>query len=71
MADDPDFVPYSQRPEWSDVTPLEAAPGEEGNVVAVKYSKHDRQLLGYFRAVVAKVRTWWRCSWGTQRGGGG
>jgi hypothetical protein len=55
MADDPDFVPYSQRPEWSDVTPLEAAPGDEGNVVAVKYSKHDRELLSYFRAVVAKV----------------
>jgi hypothetical protein len=55
MADDLDFVPYSQRPEWSDVTPAEAAPGDEGNVVAVKYSKHDRELLGYFRACVAKV----------------
>jgi hypothetical protein len=28
---------------------------DEGNVVAVKYSKYDKELLGYFRACVAKV----------------
>jgi hypothetical protein len=55
MDDDPDFVPYSQRPEWSDVVPAEAAPGDDGSVVSVKYSKHDKELLGYFNACVAKV----------------
>lgn len=55
MDADPDFVPYSQRPEWSDVVPAEAAPGDDGSVVAVKYDKHDRELLGYFNACVAKV----------------
>jgi hypothetical protein len=55
MDTDPDFVPYSQRPEWSDVVPAEAAPGDHGSVVAVKYDKHDKELLGYFNACVAKV----------------
>ncbi|KAF6250982.1 hypothetical protein COO60DRAFT_704582 [Scenedesmus sp. NREL 46B-D3] len=54
MEGDPGFVPYSQRPEWSDVAPAEASPGDPGNVVAVKYSKHDKELLGYFNACVAK-----------------
>jgi hypothetical protein len=66
MANAPDCVPYLQRPEWSDVTPVEAAPGDEGNVVAVKYSRHDKELLGYFRACVAKV-----CGGGGTPGTGG
>lgn len=56
MADDPDHIPYSQRPEWCDVSPGEACPGGEGAVVAIQYSRSDRELLAYFNAVVAKVR---------------
>eukprot|EP00882_Tetradesmus_deserticola_P016427 GHRQ01017545.1.p2 GENE.GHRQ01017545.1~~GHRQ01017545.1.p2 ORF type:complete len:102 (+),score=42.15 GHRQ01017545.1:83-388(+) len=54
MEDEPGVVPYSQRPEWNDVTPAEAAPGDPGSVVAVQYSEHDRELLGYFNACAAK-----------------
>lgn len=59
MDDDPDWVPYSQRPEWSDVTPTplpDVAAGDDGSVAGINYSRKHREVLGYFRACMDKVR---------------
>jgi hypothetical protein len=54
------WVPYANRPEWGDVTPLPASgvtPGSPGDgVTAVTYSEAARDALGYFNAVLASVR---------------
>lgn len=59
MADSGDaqqpWVPYSQRPKWADVTPAEVADAD-GGIVAIQYSTQHRELLGFWRAVMAKVR---------------
>eukprot|EP00878_Enallax_costatus_P012747 GHUV01013311.1.p1 GENE.GHUV01013311.1~~GHUV01013311.1.p1 ORF type:complete len:222 (+),score=64.47 GHUV01013311.1:601-1266(+) len=57
MDEDPDWVPYSQRPEWADVTPApvpDIAAGDDGSVVGIKYSKQHREVLGYFNACLKK-----------------
>jgi hypothetical protein len=37
-------IPYSQRPDWSDLSPLEV---DDGNcVVAIQYSDEHRDALG-------------------------
>ncbi|EFJ42298.1 hypothetical protein VOLCADRAFT_107343 [Volvox carteri f. nagariensis] len=43
-------VPYSQRPEWSDVTPMRLP--EPERVVAIQYLPEHAEALGYFRAVL-------------------
>lgn len=58
MDEDPNWVPYSQRPEWADVTPValpDKLAGDYGTVVSINYSKQHRDVLGYFRACVDKV----------------
>lgn len=52
-------VPYSQRSEWADVTPLPVT-DHAGKVVAIQYDQHHKECLGYFRASLAKVgaATW-------------
>jgi len=47
-------VPYSQRPEWSDIIPATVS-DDESPVVAIKYTREHKELLAYFRAVVEKV----------------
>eukprot|EP00775_Hariotina_reticulata_P003675 gene3675-3936_t len=51
MDGDPQqWVPYSQRPEWSDIVPAPVT-DDDGAVVAIQYSKQHKELLAYFRAV--------------------
>ncbi|XP_005175884.1 protein farnesyltransferase/geranylgeranyltransferase type-1 subunit alpha [Musca domestica] len=47
------FVPYSQRNEWKDITPL---PQDDGlhPVVAIAYSAKFREIFDYFRAILAR-----------------
>jgi hypothetical protein len=46
-----DDTPFSLRPEWADVAPLDPDAGLPP-VVAVQYDARDREVLGYFYAVV-------------------
>lgn len=48
-----DQGPYSQRPEWADLSPLPVA-DDAGKVVAIQYSQQHKEHLGYFRAILAK-----------------
>uniref|UniRef100_A0A7S0R5Z1 Protein farnesyltransferase/geranylgeranyltransferase type-1 subunit alpha n=1 Tax=Chlamydomonas leiostraca TaxID=1034604 RepID=A0A7S0R5Z1_9CHLO len=45
-------VPYAQRPEWSDMQPLELSEGVP--VVSIQYFANHKEQLAYFRAVMAK-----------------
>ncbi|XP_061397065.1 protein farnesyltransferase/geranylgeranyltransferase type-1 subunit alpha-like [Musca vetustissima] len=47
------FLPYSQRNEWKDVTPLPQDDGENP-VVAIAYSAKFREIFDYFRAILAR-----------------
>lgn len=47
-------VPYSQRAEWADVSPLPLGDSTD-KVVAIQYGEQHRECLGYFRACLAKV----------------
>ncbi|KAH8298079.1 hypothetical protein KR018_006243 [Drosophila ironensis] len=48
-----DWVPYSERPEWKDVQPLEQDDGPSP-VVSIAYSQKFREVFDYMRAVIAK-----------------
>lgn len=54
MPRDSSVTPYSQRPEWADVTPLPVT-DDAGKVVAIQYDSQYKECLGYFRACLAKV----------------
>ncbi|XP_055919222.1 protein farnesyltransferase/geranylgeranyltransferase type-1 subunit alpha [Eupeodes corollae] len=49
----PEWVPYSKRKEWADVTPLAQDDGDYP-VVAIAYSPKFREVYDYFRAILAK-----------------
>lgn len=49
-----DHVPYSQRAEWADVSPLPVT-DDAGKMVAIQYDQERKECLGYFRACLAKV----------------
>ena len=47
------WVPYSQRPEWADVTPVPEYPSAEvPPVCRIAYSDRFRETMDYFRAVL-------------------
>jgi protein farnesyltransferase/geranylgeranyltransferase type-1 subunit alpha len=52
-SDDEDaYVPYGDRPEWSDVVPLEQ-PDSANPVVRIAYAEEYADTMNYFRAVYA------------------
>ncbi|XP_067626270.1 protein farnesyltransferase/geranylgeranyltransferase type-1 subunit alpha [Eurosta solidaginis] len=48
-----EWLPYSERIEWSDVQPIPQDDGEHP-VVAIAYSPRFREVFDYFRAVLAR-----------------
>jgi len=48
-----DYIPYSERSEWADVTPIAQDDGEHP-VVAIAYSSKFREVFDYFRAILAR-----------------
>ncbi|XP_076885468.1 protein farnesyltransferase/geranylgeranyltransferase type-1 subunit alpha-like [Bidens hawaiensis] len=49
-SEDNNWVPISNRPEWSDVTPVAQNDGPNP-VVPIAYSQEFAEIMGYFRAV--------------------
>ncbi|TMW46935.1 hypothetical protein DOY81_007991 [Sarcophaga bullata] len=48
-----EWIPYSQRDEWADITPIAQDDGENP-VVAIAYSAKFREVFDYFRAILAR-----------------
>lgn len=48
-----EWIPYSQRNEWADVSPIAQDDGENP-VVAIAYSSKFREVFDYFRAILAR-----------------
>lgn len=50
MSSDEEWVPFSRRPGWSDVTPV---PQDDGPnpVVPIAYRDEFREIMDYFRAL--------------------
>ncbi|RWS31846.1 protein farnesyltransferase/geranylgeranyltransferase type-1 subunit alpha-like protein [Leptotrombidium deliense] len=48
-----DFVPYSERSEWSDIKPVPQIEAENA-IVTIAYSSRFRDVFDYFRAILAK-----------------
>ena len=52
--DNEDFIPFEDRPEWSDVTPLEQDDGPQDEpVVRIAYAREFKEVFDYFRAIYA------------------
>lgn len=45
------WVPYSERADWADVTPLHVNDGRK--VVAIKYNEKHIECMSFFRAIMA------------------
>ena len=52
MAEEPAYVPYGERPEWADVTPVAQDDGA-APVCTIAYTDEFRDAMDYFRAVLA------------------
>lgn len=52
-ADSGDWIPFSARPEWRDVEPIPQQDGPRP-VVPIAYTSQFREVMDYFRAVLAK-----------------
>ena len=52
-ADSGDWTPFSARPEWRDVEPIPQQDGPRP-VVPIAYTNQFREVMDYFRAVLAK-----------------
>mmetsp|Transcript_32140 Transcript_32140/g.44044 ORF Transcript_32140/g.44044 Transcript_32140/m.44044 type:complete len:311 (-) Transcript_32140:110-1042(-) len=48
-----DYIPFSKRPEWSDVTPIKQDDGPNPPV-SISYSADFVEIMNYFRAIVQK-----------------
>jgi len=46
------WVPYSARPEWSDVTPIPQNNSDEPPVCRIAYTDKFKDVMGYFRAIL-------------------
>jgi len=47
----PNFIPFKDRPEWSDVTPIKADEGPEP-VCSIAYTPQFSETMDYFRAIL-------------------
>ncbi|KAL9926882.1 farnesyl transferase alpha isoform 1-T3 [Glossina fuscipes fuscipes] len=48
-----EWIPYSERNEWADVTPIQQDDDDKNPVVAISYSAKFREVYDYFRAILA------------------
>ena len=49
-----DYIPFSERPKWQDITPIDQYEGGPAPIAPIPYPKEYIEVLGYFRAILAK-----------------
>lgn len=51
-SEEPDYVPYRDRPEWADVEPLSIK--TKTSIMDIKYTSRYEEVFSYFRAMLAR-----------------
>jgi protein farnesyltransferase/geranylgeranyltransferase type-1 subunit alpha len=49
-----DYIPFSERPKWQDIMPIEQYEGGAAPIAPIPYPKEYVEVLGYFRAILVK-----------------
>eukprot|EP00727_Mastigamoeba_balamuthi_P011096 m51a1_g6609 hypothetical protein (309) ;mRNA; f:16660-17808 len=48
------WIPYAERPEWADITPVQQYPDVPAPVCGINYGLQFRETMSYFRAILRK-----------------